>query len=177
MATPAVTLRPMSVDELPLLAGWLGQPHVAEWWEGEPSDLPSVRANYAGHFDGTEKITMVVISVDGGPVGWLEWYWLHDHLDYAEGFPLPPDAIGVDISVGDPGEVGRGVGRRALGLLLHEVLPAEAPGFSAVFIDPDPNNERAVRCYAAAGFVATGDLLPNPSEPSTERKLMRFDPS
>jgi len=170
-----VTLRPMTARDLPLLAGWLAQPHVAEWWQGEPSDLPAVRANYAGHLDGSERIHMTVILLDDRPVGWLEWYWLRDHLDYAEGLELPPDGLGVDLAVGEPAALGAGVGRAALAHLCAVVVPAEAPTARHVFIDPDPANQRAIRCYTAAGFTPTGDLLPDPAAPGATRLLLRLD--
>jgi aminoglycoside 6'-N-acetyltransferase len=38
MCLPAVTLRPCTPDDLPLVAGWLAQPHVARYWREDPEN-------------------------------------------------------------------------------------------------------------------------------------------
>ena len=53
---------------------------------------------------------------------------------------------------------GRGLGTRALKLLLHALF--DRYGADAVMIDPKTHNTRAIRCYRKAGFQ---DLFVVPS--------------
>jgi len=45
------------------------------------------------------------------------------------------------------------------------------PGVTVVQADPDPRNERAIRCYVAAGFYPVGPII----TPDGHALLMRCD--
>ena len=86
--------------------------------------------------------------------------WLGDHPWLAE---LPPDAVGVDLSIGDAARLSQGIGSAALAAFARRLL---TEGHRTIVIDPDPDNARAVRAYAKAGFRPiphlegrTGDAL------------------
>lgn len=173
MVDDSITFRPLSVADLPQLASWLGAPHVAEWWGDEPTDPESVEREYGPRAEGQQHVHMVIAELDGRPFGWLQWYRLGDEPEYALELDLDPAAVGIDMSIGEPDLVGRGLGRRTLRGLIEQVVRPAAPDLTDVFIDPDPANERAIRCYRAVGFVPTGDLLADPEHPGGQRLLMR----
>ena len=58
-----IAFRPLERSDLPLLAEWLGRPHVARWWR-EPSDLAAVEATYGPLIDGSDP-TEGFIAVGG----------------------------------------------------------------------------------------------------------------
>jgi len=67
--------------------------------------------------------------------------------------------------------IGRGHGSAMLALYARRLLAQGAP---AVLIDPDPDNERAVRAYRRAGFQ---DVALRPDGDGDMTLVMRFDPA
>ena len=74
--------------------------------------------------------------------------WIADHPWLAE---LPADAVGVDLSIGDPAKLTQGIGSGALRAFAERLI---RQGHRTIIIDPDPGNKRAVRAYEKAGFHA-----------------------
>ena len=78
----------------------------------------------------------------------LRWY-----LYFIGGFiqRADADAVGVDLSIGNPDQLSRGIGTEVLRKFLTMLLEE---GHETIIIDPDEANGRAVRAYEKAGFVA-----------------------
>ncbi len=165
----------MTADDLPLMRRWLDMPHVTEWW-GEPdAELGYIR----DMIDGRDTTQPFIFSVDGEPVGYIQ-YWFVGHHQNATGLrdhpwlaELPADAIGVDLTIGDPDRLAQGIGSGALRAFVNRLLEQ---GYETIIIDPDPSNARAVRAYEKAGFRAiprlagrTGDTLIMQYEPNSRR--------
>jgi RimJ/RimL family protein N-acetyltransferase len=131
-----VTFVPVTKEHLPLLRRWMSQPHWQEWW-GEPdTELGYIVAMIEGR-DSTEPY---LFQVDERPVGYIQvWYvkphqvepWTKDSPWLLE---LPPETVGVDLSIGEADDLAKG------------------RGHAEIIIDPDPANTRAVRAYLKAGF-------------------------
>ncbi len=62
---------------------------------------------------------------------------------------LPSDTVGVDLSIGDPQRLGQGIGTAVLKAFVQRL---RGEGHTNIIIDPDPENQRAVRAYRSAGF-------------------------
>ena len=149
---------PMGISHLPLMRRWLEQPHVREWW-GEPeTELGYIR----DMIEGRDTTRPYFFTVDGRPVGYIQYWfvghhqnetWVADHPWLAE---LPSDAIGVDLTIGEPDLLSRGLGTVALRAFTKRLV---ADGHHTIIIDPDPANGRAVRAYAKAGYRAIPRLL------------------
>jgi RimJ/RimL family protein N-acetyltransferase len=168
----AYQFRPMTSDDLPLMRRWLDMPHVKEWW-GEPdTELNYIRDMIDGH-DTTRPF---IFTVDGEPVGYIQYWfighhqnaeWVIDHPWLAE---LPADAVGVDLSIGDPARLAQGIGSGALRKFAEHLA---AQGHRTIIIDPDPANSRAVRAYEKAGFRAVPRLLGK----TGDTLIMQYDPN
>lgn len=169
-----LSFRPMGRDDLPHLFAWIAEPHVAEWWDDAGETIEAVEARYAERVDGAHHVVPWIMEVEGAPVGFVQWYRVEDEAEWYPGVEIPPGTVAVDIAIGDPDHVGRGLGRRLLLEFVHHVLRPSAPDSTEVWIDPSPRNERAIRCYRAAGFVDTGLDLPDPDHPGEVRRLMRM---
>lgn len=137
-----------------LLLRWLTTPEVLEWYEGRDRDFDL--ADIIDHYgpggalerEGTEPM---IVELDGRPVGYVQIYELTEH---AAEFGLD-DSRGtwsLDLFVGEPELHGSGLGRRILRSVADYLLHDR--GARDVVIMPYPENERAVRSYTAAGFVA-----------------------
>lgn len=127
-----------------LLGSWLRRPHVSRW-RGDPDKALLEVATPPN--EGGEAL----ITVDGRPVGYLRWQ-VPDRaeLDAAGLHEVPPDAVDIDIAVGETAWLGRGVGPQALMLLVDRLV---AEGASTIMLATSTTNVRAVRAYETAGFI------------------------
>ena len=117
------------VADLALLRTWLERPHMREWW-GEPeAELGYIR----DMIEGRDTTRPFIFSVDGEPVGYIQYWlighhqnatWIADHPWLAE---LPPDAVGVDLSIGDPGKLSQGIGSGVLRAFAERLVGAGPP--------------------------------------------------
>lgn len=109
----AVSFRPMSRADLPMLFEWLRQPHVAEWWRDVPPDLVAVEEEYGACIDGEDPTELFVVVYEGRDIGMAQRYLLEDEPAWSralENSVIIADAAGMDYLIGEPDVVGRGVG-------------------------------------------------------------------
>lgn len=153
-----ISFIPVAPEHYPLLGKWLARPHMREWWGDPETELGYIRDMVEGR-DTTRPFLIVAAGV---PVGYIQYWfvgqhqnqdWLKDHPWLAE---LPRDAIGVDLSIGEPDKISRGLGSEALASFVAKL---RTEGHRTIIIDPDPCNERAVRAYEKAGFRAVPSLI------------------
>jgi aminoglycoside 6'-N-acetyltransferase len=141
---PVYDFRAVTEADLPMLAAWLAEPHVAEWWdEGPEASIAEIRA--AMDSDDTEPL---IVELDGRPIAYLQSY--DPHLE--DGHPYqdqPFGTLGIDISIGPPDLVGIGHGSAIISQFVDLLFEEGCP---RVVIDPHPDNLRAIRAYEKAGF-------------------------
>jgi aminoglycoside 6'-N-acetyltransferase len=88
-----------------------------------------------------------IVALGGHPFGYIQCYALST---WNQGFgPQPPRTRGIDQFIGDPEMIGRGHGSRFIRQFADTLLKS---GIPRIVTDPDPDNGRAVRAYAKAGF-------------------------
>lgn len=137
-----VRLEPLDPAGRDLLRGWLRRPAVSRWWGDTDDSFAAVTR---------QPVTdQALISVAGRPVGYLLWRRLEPAEVAVAGLAdLPSDHVDVDILIGEPEWMGRGVGPLALQLLLARL---DGEGCSSVGVGTDMANTRAVRAFEKAGF-------------------------
>ncbi|HEV2899660.1 MAG TPA: GNAT family N-acetyltransferase [Pseudaminobacter sp.] len=142
---PRYSFRPVTPDDLEMIAGWLAERHVAEWWDDPDEEIASIRE----HIDSI-SVEPLIIELDGRPIGYLQSYdpHLEDDHPYQD---QPFGTLGIDLSIGVPDLVGIGHGSAIIRQFVEELF---AEGTPRVIIDPDPANLRAIRAYEKAGFKA-----------------------
>ncbi|MBC7479121.1 MAG: acetyltransferase [Pseudorhodobacter sp.] len=159
-------LRPLTRDDLPLVADWLATPHARAWW-GDPAEQLALVTEDLDN----PLMDQQIASFGATPFGYLQSYPVHA---WPEGAPhladFPGGSVAVDCFIGPPAMLGRGNGATMLRLYALHLLQA-AP---AVVIDPDPDNERAVRAYRRAGFR---DVAMRRDGAGDMTLVMRFDPA
>lgn len=158
-------LREMVRADLPMLADWLATPEVVRWW-GDPDEQYDL---VKGDLD-EPLMDQRIASHREVPFGYLQSYpshaWSAPHLQ-----DQPVGTVAVDCFVGVPEMLGHGHGSAALRLYAEQLL---ARGAAAVVIDPQPENERAVRAYRRAGFQ---DIAIRTDGDGDAALVMRYDPA
>lgn len=145
-----IKLRPMEATraDYQAMQDWFAEPELKQFvWCDEKGEglvpLERIEEKYGGRVKEQKNVFPYFILNDGTPIGFIQYYLQGD------------DAIGLDMWIGVKGERSRGHGSEALRqmvALIHE----KHPDVHTLFIDPEVENKRAVRCYEKAGFIHTG---------------------
>ncbi|GAA0687738.1 GNAT family protein [Kitasatospora atroaurantiaca] len=135
----AVTLRPATGEDVPVLAGIRAAPEVYARWRGG-EDLTAEVADGLAE-PGTSTLA---IEYGGRVVGAIQWH-AETEPDYRH--------AGIDIYL-DPAVHGRGLGTDAVRTLARHLVTDHR--FHRLVIDPAADNAAAIRCYAKVGFRPVG---------------------
>lgn len=126
-----------------LLAAWLSRPHVVRWWGEQAARVAELLDRQPG--------THALIAAGGVPVGYLCWAPPDPAELRAAGLTdLPPGLVDIDILIGEPQLMGRGIGPRALGLLLGRLR--RESGFRWAGLGTAVRNRTAISAFEKAGF-------------------------
>jgi RimJ/RimL family protein N-acetyltransferase len=128
-------------------------PHVHAWWR----EKPDLEAKYGPAIDGTEPIYVFLIERDKQPIGFIQWYRWADFAEHAAQLGAAPDSAGIDLAIGAPEMVGRGLGALAIRAFLDEIVFVQ-PGITACVADPETQNTRSLRAFEKAGFTKTRNV-------------------
>ena len=139
------SFRDVTEADLPLIARWMAEPHIAEWWDDPDAEIAHIRA----HMDSV-SVEPLIVELAGRPIAYLQSYdpHLEDNHPYQD---QPHGTLGVDLSIGPPELLDQGHGSAMLRQFCDELFEEGCP---RVIIDPDPDNARAIRSYEKAGFIA-----------------------
>ncbi len=137
--------RPLTADDLPMLHLWMQEPEVRAWWGDPDFETELLREDLANPL--TAKW---VVEHAGRPFAYIQDYDLRHWWPHA--FGQPEGARFIDQFVGVPEMIGVGHGSAFIRQHVDGLLAAGAP---VVGVDPDPENGRAIRAYAKAGFTPT----------------------
>ena len=139
---PTYVFHPLASGDLPLIRTWLETPQVVRWW-GRPDEQYAL---VSGDLDHPDMDQFIVVLGDH-PFGYIQCYALST---WNQGFgEQPARTRGIDQFIGEPELIGRGHGSGFIRQFTEAVLTS---GIPRVVTDPDPDNGRAVRAYAKAGF-------------------------
>ncbi|WP_292271561.1 GNAT family N-acetyltransferase [Mesorhizobium sp.] len=139
--------RPVTQKDLPMIARWLAESHIAEWWGDPEKEIAEIREHI-----GSVSVEPLIVELGGKPIAYLQSYdpHLEDNHPYAD---QPFGTLGIDLSIGPPDLVGIGHGSAIVRQFVAELFEEGAP---RVVIDPHPGNGRAIRAYEKAGFRPIG---------------------
>ncbi len=152
LAAANLSFRPLRLDDLPMIRAWMNVPHAVRWWGRE--DV----SEYEDYIAGRTPIFPYVVSYGSTPIGLVEWVRFGDHPDFMRTYGVTdPFATNMDVLIGDPAFVHRGLGGPMIRRFLTEIVFAD-PRISTCLIDPEPENRIAIRAYEKVGFRWVRDL-------------------
>ena len=134
-----------------MINGWLHAPHIREWW-GEPETELGYIVDMV---EGRDSTKPCIFYINGEPTGYIQVWFIGPHQteEWSKENPwlmeLPFHSVGVDLSIGEESKLSKGIGSA---VLCQFVDMFKAEGHTAIIIDPDRENRRAVRAYTKAGF-------------------------
>ena len=151
-------VRHLAKKDKVLLAKWLSNPEVLQYYEGRdnPFDERKVEQHF---FDDVEDVTRCIIEFNGMPIGYLQFYEVDEEERKIYGYDSPTEIIyGMDQFIGEPSYWNKGIGTQ----LVHSVVMylTSEKGAHRIVMDPQIQNERAIRCYEKCGFNKV-KLLPS----------------
>ena len=159
-----IELRPMTEADLPLVAGWLREPHVARWWlpgQSAEAELECYRQRLTGECDDGTHL-LVVVERGRGPVGWCQRYRWDDTPDAARELGTGPGEVGVDYALGDPAATGRRLGTAMIAALVRHVRAHYSE--CGVVVEPEAANAASRAVLERNGFALV-DVRPLSFEP------------
>lgn len=162
-----IEFRPLERDDIPLVAEWLEREHVRAWWREPVEEAISKRVQ---GIEGDRPTDQYVIVVDGRDAGMIQTYLVADHPDWGAVVGDEPGLAGVDLMIGEPDLVGRGLGPQVLAQFAREVVFAR-PETNAVIATVEEPNRRSWRAFEKAGFRHVRDV----EEEGLPHRLMRRD--
>ena len=158
---------PLRGEDLPLLARWLAEPHVAQWWR-EPSDLGAVTENYGPIVDGLDPTDAFVVHFAGQPIGYVQRYLIDENPDWREALRravADTGGIGIDYLIGEKDLVGRGVGRRMLSRFAESCWD-RYPEAEQITVAIQQGNVASWKALEACGFARVWSGTIASSDPS-----------
>ncbi len=139
-----------------MLQRWVRRPHVAEWWP-EPTTIAELEDDYFSGAARESSTRAYIALLDAEPLGFVQSYvalgsgdgWWENETD--------PGTRGIDQFIADGTKLGRGLDSTMISAFVERLFGD--PAVTRIQTDPAPANERAIRCYRRAGFVAQGEIV------------------
>jgi RimJ/RimL family protein N-acetyltransferase len=152
-----ISVRSLVHSDMPMLRDWLCRPHVSRWW-GEPVSRAAVERDYLPLTDEASAMRGYIASLDERPIGFVQSYLVRGCGDgWWEQQETDPGARGIDQFIAHSEDLGRGLGSAMIRAFVERLfLDATVSKLQA---DPAPDNERAIRSCARAGFVMQGEVM------------------
>ena len=162
-----IGFRPLEEADLPQVEAWLRTEHVAEWWR-DPLEIAVEKRQAA--LEGRRDVEHYVILEDERPVGMIQTYRVGDHPEWRELIGVEPEATGVDLFIGEPDAVGRGLGPEILREFARTIVFSR-PDTTAAVATVEESNRRSWRAFEKAGFRHVRDV----EEDGLPHRLLRLD--
>lgn len=140
-----------------LLAKWLSTPEVLQYYEGRdnPFDIEKVERDFLNH---NPDVTRCLVIFGGIPIGYLQFYEIDEEEREIYGYGISEEMIyGMDQFIGETTYWNKGIGTQLVRSVVTYLI--QEKGVQRIVMDPQIQNERAIRCYEKCGFKKV-KLLP-----------------
>ncbi|WP_433747604.1 GNAT family N-acetyltransferase [Falsibacillus pallidus] len=140
-----------------LLAKWLSDPAVLEFYEGRDNsfDMDKVIEKF---YPEEDEETRCIIEYDDAAIGYIQFYEADVESRQLYGYEDDAQVIyGMDQFIGETSYWNKGIGTLLVQSMVKYLI--EEKQADRVVMDPQTWNERAIRCYEKCGFKKV-KLLP-----------------
>lgn len=142
-------VRKLEEKDAYLLAKWLSDPAVLEFYEGRDTAFNLDKVNkvfYASEDDNTVKC---IVEFEDNKIGYIQFYQLDDETKKTYGYSNE-NIYGTDQFIGEVEYWNKGIGT----LLVTSMVKflTEHKKADRVVMDPQTRNVRAIKCYEKCGF-------------------------
>ena len=167
--------RPLVRTDLPLMQRWLTTPHVLEWWGKRVLTLEQVEARYLPRILGKDPTDCYLVVEGDRDIGFIQTYNIADYPEYDALVNVEERANGLDLFIGEPDRIYRGLGPQILRDFMRAVVFVRRDVASCI-IGPAMSNSRAIRAYQKAGFTYLKTIVvPDEDEPEILMRIWRWE--
>jgi aminoglycoside 6'-N-acetyltransferase len=170
---------PISESDFPLLSEWLQSPHVALWWDEDPS-LNVIAAKYSPRILEEEACEVFIAHFENTLIGLIQRYRYDSYPEYIDEIAplceIPDDAFSIDYFIGPEQFLRRGFGSLMIREFVEKIW-RERSDASSVIVPTHATNIASHRSLERAGFslVAKGELAPDNPSMSRDHLVYRID--
>lgn len=150
-----VTLRPATLDDVPILEAWDLLPHVIACTTDDPTATSAFEGtDWAEEIAAASPVSYhLVAEVDGRPIGAMQV--IDPHLEPTHYWgDVGPNLAALDIWIGETDALGHGYGTQMMTQVIDDAFAD--PAITAILIDPLNSNTDAHRFYQRLGFRVVG---------------------
>ena len=146
-----IGIRTLEDEDAELLAKWLSNPVVLEFYEGRdrPHNMELVKKHF---YEDREEITQCIIQYNSMDIGYIQFYLIDDeekeNYDYKD---YKGTIYGMDQFIGESDFWNQGIGTRVIQETVKYLI--EMKGANKIVMDPQSWNMRALRVYEKNGFI------------------------
>jgi aminoglycoside 6'-N-acetyltransferase len=161
----AIEFHPIRRADFSLLSDWLSTPHVARWWDDDPSPQ-AIEADYGPVIDGVEPAEVFIAVHGGAAVGLIQRYRFDAYPHYCDELAhiltVPSNAMSIDYFVGPAELLEQGWGTRMIADFVAATW-ADCRTAACIIVPANAANRGSWRALERAGFrrVGSGDLAPD----------------
>lgn len=106
---------------------------------------------YAPRITGQEPIAPFINLYEDNPIGYIQTYKIKDYPEYSRCVQMEDDAAGMDLFIGHPEYIHRGLGSHTMAKFLPEIVFGTSDAVSCI-VGPELKNKGAIRAYEKVGF-------------------------
>lgn len=142
---------------------WLAEPHMREFWDNtqEHKDdiLNFIHGRPQHYFYGTTRYWVGLMNHEPYSLILSDIFFPEQDLSalHQNNMSVAGHTIGLDFGIGNKKYLGCGLAVPTLQEFMSFYKKSIDPFADTFFIDPDPNNPRAIHVYAKAGFEQVGE--------------------
>ncbi|MTW84539.1 GNAT family N-acetyltransferase [Virgibacillus dakarensis] len=132
-----------------LLVNWLSNPVVLEYYEGRDNsfDLEKVDDKF---YNCNDDVSRCIIEFEGKDLGYIQYYRFDEMTSKIDDYSEKEIIYGIDQFIGEPDYWNRGIGTLLVKSMVEYLI--EQKQADRVVMDPQVQNERALKCYEKCGF-------------------------
>ncbi|MGZ5659956.1 MAG: GNAT family N-acetyltransferase [Usitatibacter sp.] len=159
----SIGFRRLGAEDLQQVFLWLIRPHVARGYAAAPSSFMEVVAKFGPRTRDDNVVRAFIVTVGGRDAGYIQAYDAGSFPDYAARCGCAAGTWCVDVFIGEPDFLHRGLGARAIDRFVREVV--FAVGAQACIAGPGEGSLAAIGAFERAGFrrwklIASGEGEP-----------------